>query len=100
MTSTASNPTTPRLFTVTEEVVDFARVATLFILQEKSVTVAANAQSILQSLFSRANQGKTQLGFQVTLKDAARVDVGGNNTVNLVAFSVDVGQGPVGGRRG
>lgn len=95
-TTTASAEPTSQTFTPTQQDVDFARVAVLFIAQEDSITAAANAQAELQRLFSRAARGKTLLSFQVTLEEAARVTVGGNNTVNLVNYSVDVGRGPVG----
>ncbi|UNI24135.1 hypothetical protein JDV02_009908 [Purpureocillium takamizusanense] len=101
-TSTRASPTssptsTPTgLFTVTEEVVDFARVAMLYILQEESVNAAETAQTGMQALFSRASSSKTRLNDQVTEKEAKKVAIGGDNTINLVDFTVDVGKGPIG----
>ncbi|KAL3954829.1 hypothetical protein ACCO45_010392 [Purpureocillium lilacinum] len=89
-------PAPTGLFTVTEEVVDFGRVAMLYILQEESVNAAESAQTELQALFSRASKSKTQLGVQVTEQEARKVIVGGDNTINLVDFTVDLGKGPVG----
>lgn len=99
--STDTNPTsTPDgdatgNFTVTEEVLDFARVAVLYILQEESSDEAETAQSSLQQFFSRAR--RTGRGFKpATEEEAQKITVGGENSVNLVDFSVDIGDGPVG----
>jgi len=72
---------------VTEEVLDFARVAVLFILQQETLDSAVTAQSALQRFFSSD-----------TTTDAAaqNVNIGNGNTVNLVAFSVHLGNGSVG----
>ncbi|KFH46939.1 hypothetical protein ACRE_021940 [Hapsidospora chrysogenum ATCC 11550] len=82
-------------FTVTEEVLDFSRVAVLYILQEESLDDAETAQSSLQQFFSRAR--RTGDGFKpATEKEAQKIIVGGDNSVNLVDFSVDIGDGPIG----
>ncbi|KND89857.1 hypothetical protein TOPH_05422 [Tolypocladium ophioglossoides CBS 100239] len=95
-TTGAPIPVPTGMFTVTEEVIDFARVAMLYILQEESVDAAENAQTELQRFFSRASRSKTQLGSQVTQQDAAKVAIGGDNSIDLVDFAVDIGKGPVG----
>ncbi|KIE00234.1 Epidermal growth factor-like, type 3, partial [Metarhizium majus ARSEF 297] len=97
--STASTTSrAPSNFPVTEEVLDFSRVAMLYILQQKSVESAVSAQSALQRLFSKAMRGQTQVGSQVTEQEASNVDLGGGNSINLVSLSVNVGNGPVGRR--
>ncbi|KAJ6443945.1 hydrolase, NUDIX family protein [Purpureocillium lavendulum] len=96
--STSGTPTsTPTgLFTVTEEVVDFSRVAMLYILQEESVNAAENAQSDLQTFFSRVSKNKKQGSSQVTEKEATIVAIGGDNTINLVELTVNLGKGAIG----
>ncbi|KAF5138168.1 hypothetical protein E5D57_001949 [Metarhizium anisopliae] len=97
--STASTTSrAPSNFPVTEGVLDFSRVAMLYILQQKSVESAVSAQSTLQRLFSKAMRGQTQVGSQVTEQEASNVDLGGGNSINLVSLSVNVGNGPVGRR--
>lgn len=82
-------------FTITEEVLDFARVTVLYILQEESSSDAEEAQSRLQRFFSAASE--TREGFQkATEKDAQNVTLSGDNTVNLVDFRIDIGDGSIG----
>jgi len=99
--SAETNPTskpdgdTAGNFTVTEEVLDFARVAVLYILQEETSNDAETAQSSLQQFFSRAH--RTERVFKpATEEEAQKINVGGDNSVNLVDFSVDIGDGPIG----
>ncbi|KAE8440745.1 hypothetical protein EG329_006624 [Mollisiaceae sp. DMI_Dod_QoI] len=83
----ASNPF--GIFNVTEEVLDFARVAVLFILQQEQLDAAITAQSTLQHFFSV--QAFTNMAAQ-------NVSVGNGNLVDLLSFTVDVGDGSVGGK--
>jgi hypothetical protein len=91
MTSSASAAQTSLspsgIFSITEEVLDFARVAVLYILQQKNLEQATNAQGTLQHFFSLES---------FTNAAAQNVSVGGNNFVNLVGFSVNTGNGSVG----
>ncbi|KAI0428221.1 hypothetical protein F5Y09DRAFT_313729 [Xylaria sp. FL1042] len=91
-TSTATTATAQPTgaFTITDRVVDFARVAVLFILQEKSVDQASTAQNLLQKFFSSADSS-------TTVDQARNITVGDNNTVDLVDLFVDVGTGKSGG---
>ena len=82
------------LFLVTEEVLDFARVAVLYVLQESGVQAASTAQTNLQKFLSDAID--TPDG--TTPTEAAGISLGEEGVVNLVEFSVDVGEGGVGGR--
>ncbi|KAF4510078.1 hypothetical protein G6O67_001998 [Ophiocordyceps sinensis] len=77
-------------FVVTEDVLDFARVAVLFITQEQNKDAGETAQTALRHLFSRASRN------QVERQEASTISVGGDNRINLVDFNVDTGQGPVG----
>lgn len=95
--SSAPSPKATSLFTVTQEVLDFARAAVLYVLQEDSVDAASTAQTQLQQFFSEAAQSITQYGSEVTVKDATSISIGGNRTVDLVDATVNVGDGPVGG---
>ncbi|CZT04798.1 uncharacterized protein RAG0_11124 [Rhynchosporium agropyri] len=77
-------------FKITEEVLDFARIAILYVLQQDALEDATTAQSTLQTWFLK--QGSTN-------QAAMNVSMGHGNVVNLVAFQVDVGgTGFVGGR--
>ncbi|KAI0154188.1 hypothetical protein GGR57DRAFT_119431 [Xylariaceae sp. FL1272] len=84
-TSTSSSPTAT--FTASDQTLDFARVAVLYVLQEKSVEEASAAQNELQSFFSS----------NPTTATAKNVTVGDNTSVDLVNYIVDVGAGKVGG---
>ncbi|KAI0118358.1 hypothetical protein GGR51DRAFT_214168 [Nemania sp. FL0031] len=77
-------------FTVSDRVVDFARIAVLYVLQEKSVDEASSAQNLLQSFFNNA-------GSDTTEDQARNITLGDSNSVNLVDLSVDVGAGEIGG---
>lgn len=94
--TTSRAPTTP--FSVTEEVLDFSRVAMLYILQQETVDKAISSQAQLQRLFSRASKGQTQVGSQVTQQEASSVDLGNGNSIDLVSLSVNIGDGPIGRR--
>ncbi|GAW16386.1 hypothetical protein ANO14919_058120 [Xylariales sp. No.14919] len=94
-TRTTSSTPTPTAqptgnFTVTDHAVDFARVAVLFVLQEKSVDQASAAQGLLQKFFNNA-------GSDTTADQARNITIGDSNSVDLVDFFVDVGAGRVGG---
>ncbi|KAI8623132.1 hypothetical protein F5Y19DRAFT_394168 [Xylariaceae sp. FL1651] len=87
-TVTTAQPT--GTFTVTDQVIDFARVAVLFVLQEKSVDQASSAQKFLQTFFSSADSG-------MTTDQAQNLTIGNNNSIDLVDLFVDLGVGRVGG---
>ena len=86
-----AGPTTT--FTVTEKVLDFARVAMLFLLQEESLDSVETAQSNLQTFFTTASENG---GTAMTANAASSVYMGRGNTINLVDFSLNIGEGPVG----
>ncbi|KAL7960142.1 hypothetical protein V8C34DRAFT_78753 [Trichoderma compactum] len=96
--SSSPSPKQTSLFTVTQEVLDFARTAVLYVLQEDSVDAANTAQTQLQQFFTEATQSITKFGSQVTVKEASSISIGGNRTVDLVDTKVNIGQGPVGGK--
>jgi hypothetical protein len=99
VTTTTTLPPPTATFTVTEEVLDFARVAVLFILQEATVQEATTAQTALQRFFSNASAGSRRLGSGVAVQQAMNVTLGGGNSVDFLRFFVDVGRGPTGGKR-
>lgn len=72
---------------MTEEVLDFARVAVLFVLQQEQLDAAVTAQSSLQHFFSLESFDN---------QAAQNLSLGNGNTVNLLDFSVDLGNGSVG----
>jgi hypothetical protein len=87
-TATTSQTAVPTaLFLVTEEVLDFARVAVLFILQQENLDNAITAQSALQHFFSLESFENMA---------AVNVSLGNGNNANLLAFSLNLGNGTVG----
>lgn len=74
---------------MTEEVLDFARVAVLFVLQQEKIDEAVSAQSALQKFFGGSGQGFTN-------QAAMNLSLGGGNSVNLLDFAVKLGNGSVG----
>lgn len=98
-TSTSATAMPTSTFKVTEEVADFARVAVLYIFQEKTLADASTAQTSVQSFFSSVQSGRNTTS-EVTTNQAANVTVGGGNTIDFVNLFVDVGAGRVGGRTG
>ena len=98
VTTTIPRPAPTATFVVTEAVLDFARVAMLFILQEESVQSANTAQTMLQKFFSTATQNTQGASASVLMAQAMNVSLGNGNSINLGQFLVDIGTGPVGGR--
>ena len=89
----SSSPSAPAgsTFAVTDQVLDFARVAVLFILQEESLDNAETAQGLLQKFFaSQASTSSSQTS-------ARSVSLGNGNTVNLLTFQITTSNGTVGG---
>jgi hypothetical protein len=87
-TTTATQTAVPTaLFLVTEEVLDFARVAVLFILQQENLDNAVTAQGALQHFFSLESFENMA---------AVNVSLGNGNNANLLAFSLNLGNGSVG----
>ncbi|KAI1827719.1 hypothetical protein F4861DRAFT_331448 [Xylaria intraflava] len=91
-TATVSTPRPTGAFIVTDEMVEFSRVAILFVLQEKTVDDASVAQSSLETFFNN-------VGSSTTVKQAKNITIGGNNSINLIDLFVDVGAGKVVGGR-
>ncbi|RAL62142.1 hypothetical protein DID88_002626 [Monilinia fructigena] len=76
----------PPVFTITEEVLDFARVTVLFVLQQENLDNAVTAQGQLQKFFN-----------QQSFENLAAMNVSWEvNSVNLVEFKLDLGNGTVG----
>lgn len=80
-------------FIVTEEVLDFARVAVLYVLQEENIDSAGTAQTKLQAFFSNAD---SKAG--VTKSQATNVQIGGDNSINFIAYTMNIGKGAIGGK--
>jgi hypothetical protein len=100
MTMSSGSPLPSTAFTVTEEVLDFARVAVLYILQEDSLGDAETAQVTLQKFFSSAIQGAiTSSSGGVSVEAARNVTIGKDKSIDLVDLVVDIGgsMGRVGG---
>jgi hypothetical protein len=92
--STESND--DEVFTVTEEVLDFCRVAMLYVLQEQNSREAESAQTTLQRFLSSIDRGES--GEDAPIDSAKNVTIGGFSTVNLVDYQIDLGEGLVGGK--
>lgn len=78
-------------FSVNEEVLDFARVAVLFVLQEDGINEASRAQSVLQRFFTESD-GKSG----PSADEAMNIDLGNGNAIDLVNFRIDAGTGVMG----
>lgn len=74
-------------FSMTEKVLDFARVAVLFVLQQEQLDAAVSAQSQLQRFFNLDSS---------TNEAAQNVSLGDGNSINLLDFTVSLGSGSVG----
>lgn len=74
-------------FNITEEVLDFARVVVLFVLQQDNFDDAVNAQSNFQHVFSLQT---------FTNAAAKNISLGNGNSANLLEFKVDLGNGSFG----
>ena len=85
-------------FRVTEQVLDFARVSVLLVLQEQNLANAETAQMALQRVFQAASAATRRQGAGVSVAQARAVQLGNGNTIDLVALLVNVGDGPQGGR--
>ncbi|KAF1809891.1 hypothetical protein P152DRAFT_142628 [Eremomyces bilateralis CBS 781.70] len=84
--------TSPPISGTSTQIMDFARTAVLYILQEsRNLDDAVLAQERLQAYFSRASSGST--------KDS-RVDAGNRNIVDLSGLRVKLGNGTVAGGSG
>ena len=80
--TTASTATPTAIFTVSDTVTDFARVAVLFILQQETLEKASVAQNSFQRFFNLDT---------ATNKAAQNISLGGTNTANLVDFRLSLG---------
>ncbi|RDW61357.1 hypothetical protein BP5796_11249 [Coleophoma crateriformis] len=86
-TSASATASSTAGFVVTQQVLDFSRVAVLYVLQQESVDNAISAQSALQSFLSLTSP---------SIAAAANLSIGNSNTINLNNFKIDVGNGTVG----
>jgi hypothetical protein len=91
-TSTSATPTTSQdpnaAFTITQQVLDFSRVAVLFVLQQEDIDNAVTAQSELQHVFGQDG---------LSVGAARNLSIGGGNTVDLVEYRLNLGNGTEGG---
>ena len=88
-TGTLSSADPTATFTVTEDILDFARVAVLFILQQDSLSSAEGAQSALQRFFTNAT---TSAKKSVSVADVAQnITLPNGNSINLVDLQVSAG---------
>lgn len=94
-TTTGAPPSTTSVpgFKVSDQALDFGRVGVLFVLQEQKLEDAAAAQSALQKFFTAAAQG-------VTVEQASKVALGGNNSIDLVHLVITVDGKTVGAGSG
>ncbi|KAL1875130.1 hypothetical protein VTK73DRAFT_10267 [Phialemonium thermophilum] len=91
-------PSAPTSFAVTQETLDFARVAVLFILQEETLDNAETAQTTLQKFFTAASASRMIGGGDAAGEQARNISLGNGNSVNLVDFVVDTGTGVTAGK--
>ena len=87
--SASASASASSMFKVTEDVLDFARVAVLFILQQDTLENAELAQSDLQRFFTQASASYLTNGKGVSVETASNVTLGNNNSINLVQLQVN-----------
>ena len=85
-------------FVTTDNSLDFSRVAVLFVLQEKGLDDAQNAQSKLQIFFTKVTQAQNSREQQITKDEARNITLNGDITVSLVDLTIDMGSGKILGR--
>ncbi|EPE31974.1 hypothetical protein GLAREA_12056 [Glarea lozoyensis ATCC 20868] len=83
-TTTASTPDATSNFVATQEILDFARVAVLYVMQEKQLDSAVNAQTFIQAFLDTT---------AFTNRAAMNVSIGNGNTINLIGLSLDLADG-------
>ncbi|CAK7232628.1 hypothetical protein SBRCBS47491_008337, partial [Sporothrix bragantina] len=88
-TGSGASASASATFKVTEDVLDFARVAVLFILQQDTLENAELAQSGLQRFFTQASASSLTNGKGVSVETARNVTLGSNNSINLVQLQVN-----------
>ncbi|KAF4995706.1 hypothetical protein FGRMN_4952 [Fusarium graminum] len=79
-------------FAVTHEVLDFARVTVLYVLQLEDIESAQDAQSSMDKFFAKARKDEG-----VPTKDASSISIGDKNTVDLLRYKITIGSKTVGG---
>lgn len=84
------NPTNK--FQITNEVLDFARVAVLFVLQQQDLDSAQDAQSSIDKFFAKARKDDG-----VLVKDAENVSIGDKKSVDLLRYKITIGTDMIGG---
>lgn len=77
-------------FTVSQKVLDFARVVVLYILQEQDLDAAQQAQTSLQDFFTKSANPNRQ-DDPGTMEEPTSVSIGQDKSVNLVKFFVNIG---------
>lgn len=83
-------PTPTAAFSVTEEVLDFSRIAILFFLQERNLRTAASAQTTLQRFLAQASRSQEGGRDGVTQQLASNLTLANGVSVDLVNFRVNV----------
>lgn len=91
--TTSSSRPTPT-FTVNSRVLDFARIAVLFIFQEETLDDASTAQSSLSRFFTDFNSDN---GTSTQTESPANLTIGADNTIDLVNLFLDLGGSRIGG---
>ncbi|KAL8772071.1 MAG: hypothetical protein Q9209_002737 [Squamulea sp. 1 TL-2023] len=87
---------------LTPNIIDFARTAILFILQERDLSTAVNVQESIQTIFSPAvvsTSGSGDGGGEGNF-NASAADVGAGIRVDWRKMTVDIGNGTTFGGRG
>jgi hypothetical protein len=79
-------------FQITNEVLDFARVAVLFVLQQQDVDSAQDVQSSIDKFFAKARKDDG-----VLVKEAENVSIGDKKSVDLLRYKITIGSSTVGG---
>ena len=105
--SAASNPTSPTSTSspssssskISPTILDFARVAVLFIFQEESLETAVRAQERLQEALDGVADGRKGDGYEMSHMGAGTGERG-SIVVDFVGLTIDIGNGTVFGGSG
>ncbi|KAM0561161.1 hypothetical protein ACHAPJ_003665 [Fusarium lateritium] len=79
-------------FAITNEVLDFARVAVLYVLQQDDLDSAQDAQSSIGKFLAKARKDDG-----VSTKEAASLSIGDKKTVDLLRYKLTLGSKTIGG---
>lgn len=86
-TTASTSATSTASFAASQQMLDFGRVAMLYVLQQQNLSTATTAQVSLQQFLSMTG---------ATTSAAQNISLSNGNSIDLINFAVNVGKGNVG----